>query len=84
MDNLWNIKEYRQSGPNCPIVLVNLPLHKKVALSFFRFGVCPLCITSSVGYGVYQWAKKLLTKNDSLQPQKSELTGLTLSKPDMA
>jgi len=84
MDNLWNIKEYEQSGPNCPIVPVNLPLHKKVALFFFRFGVCPLCITSSVSYGVYHWAKKLLTRKDSSKAQESELTGLTLSKPDMA
>ena len=28
MENLWNIKEYEQAGPNCPVIPVNLPLHK--------------------------------------------------------
>lgn len=28
---------------------------------FFRFGVCPLCITASVGYGTYRLLARLLS-----------------------
>jgi hypothetical protein len=27
-------------------------LHKRVLLTFFRFGICPVCITMSLGYAI--------------------------------
>ncbi len=50
--NIWNIAETTGDGVSCPITPVNLPWYKQVGLFFFRFGVCPLCVTSSVGYGL--------------------------------
>ena len=50
--NIWNIQEYEGDGVSCPITPVNLPWYKKVGLFFFRFGICPLCVTSSVGYSL--------------------------------
>ena len=58
--NIWNIKEYEGDGVSCPITPANLPWYKKVGLFFFRFGVCPLCVTSSVVYGTVRWARQLL------------------------
>ena len=51
-NNIWNIEEYEGDGVSCPITPVNLPWYKKVSLFFFRFGICPLCVTSSVGYSL--------------------------------
>ncbi len=34
---------------------------KNVLLFFFRFGVCPLCITASVGYGTYRLVARLFS-----------------------
>ena len=48
--NIWGIEEYRGDGQSCPITPVHLPWSKKVFLFFFRFGLCPLCVTMSVGY----------------------------------
>jgi hypothetical protein len=50
--NVWGIKEYEGDGVSCPIIPTNLPFHKKVVLFFFRFGVCPLCITMSLAYSI--------------------------------
>ena len=50
--NIWGIKEYEGDGISCPIVPVNLPFHKKLALTFFRFGVCPMCVTMSLSYKI--------------------------------
>lgn len=55
--NIWNIEEEQGDGISCPITPVNLPWHKKVVLFFFRFGVCPLCVTSSVVYSVWRWVR---------------------------
>lgn len=52
--NIWGISEYEGDGVSCPIVPVNLPWYKKVGLTFFRFGVCPMCITLSLTYKVAQ------------------------------
>ena len=52
--NIWNIKEHEGDGVSCPITPVNLPWYKKVGLFFFRFGICPLCVTSSVVYSIVQ------------------------------
>ena len=59
MNNIWNIQEYEGDGESCPITPVDLPLYKKVGLFFFRFGICPLCITSSVGYSLLQGIRNL-------------------------
>jgi hypothetical protein len=57
--NVWGIKEFEGDGKNCPIVPRNLPLYKRFVLFFFRFGVCPICVMSSVGYSL----RKLITKS---------------------
>lgn len=48
--NIWGINEFEGDGENCPIVRANLPWYKKAALTFFRFGVCPICVTMSLTY----------------------------------
>ena len=62
--NIWGIKEYQGDGISCPIIPANLPWYKKLALTFFRFGVCPMCITMSLTYKVAQVLrlKKLMAK----------------------
>jgi hypothetical protein len=62
--NVWGIKEYEGDGISCPIIPTNLPWYKKVTLTFFRFGVCPICITMSLTYKVAQvlGLKRLITK----------------------
>jgi hypothetical protein len=46
--NVWGIREYEGDGVSCPIVPANLPWQKKLVLTFFRFGICPMCVTSSL------------------------------------
>jgi hypothetical protein len=48
--NIWGIEEHRGDGRSCPITPVHLPWPKRIFLFFFRFGLCPLCVTMSVGY----------------------------------
>jgi peroxiredoxin len=60
--NIWGIKEFEGDGQSCPIVPVNLPIHKKIVLFFFRFGVCPMCITLSLGYNVVSAFRQLGAK----------------------
>ncbi|WP_155297216.1 hypothetical protein [Spirosoma aerolatum] len=52
--NIWNIQEYEGDGISCPITPIRLPWYKKMGLVFFRFGVCPICVTSSIGYSLYR------------------------------
>jgi hypothetical protein len=59
-NNVWGIQEYDGNGESCPIIPKNLPLHKKLVLLFFRFGVCPLCVTMSVGYSIQKRLRKLV------------------------
>lgn len=58
--NVWNIQEYEGDGVSCPITPVNLPLYKKIVLFFFRFGVCPMCVTMSLGYNVMKGLRNLI------------------------
>lgn len=58
--NVWGIKEFEGDGNSCPIIPARLPLYKKVGLAFFRFGVCPACITMSLGYSITKFFKKLV------------------------
>jgi hypothetical protein len=58
--NIWGIKEYDGEGVSCPITPANLPFYKKITLFFFRFGVCPLCITMSLGYSLMKFVKKFV------------------------
>lgn len=50
--NIWGVKEYEGDGANCPIIPAHLPWYKKVFLTFFRFGLCPVCITMSLIYSI--------------------------------
>jgi hypothetical protein len=56
--NIWGIKEHESKGAGCPLVPANLPWHKKVVLTFFRFGVCPLCVIMSVSYSIGKFFRK--------------------------
>ncbi|WP_207513488.1 hypothetical protein [Longitalea luteola] len=56
--SILNINEYEGDGVSCPIVPANLPWYKKVALTFFRFGICPMCITMSVSFSIGKFFKK--------------------------
>lgn len=58
--NVWGIKEFEGDGITYPIIRVNLPFHKKVLLFFFRFGICPMCITTSLGYHILKPIKRVL------------------------
>lgn len=57
--NIWGIKEYEGDGMSCPIVPKNLPFYKKFVLFFFRFGVCPACVTMSLGYNARNALRKI-------------------------
>ncbi len=50
--NIWGIKEYEGDGAGCPIIPAHLPWYKRVFLTFFRFGLCPACITMSLVYSL--------------------------------
>ncbi len=57
--NVWGIKEFEGDGLSCPITPANLPFHKKVVLFFFRFGICPACVTMSLGYNLMKLVKRV-------------------------
>lgn len=57
--NVWGIREFDGDGVSCPIVPANLPWPKKIILTFFRFGVCPMCVTLSVTYTIGRFFRKL-------------------------
>jgi hypothetical protein len=57
--NVWGIKEYTGDGTSCPIIPASLPWHKKFILLFFRFGVCPLCVTMSLSYSIGKFLRKI-------------------------
>jgi hypothetical protein len=62
--NIWGIQEFDENGISCPIIPANQPWYKKVTLTFFRFGVCPLCVTMSLAYSIGKFFRKLLGKNE--------------------
>lgn len=51
-NNIWGIAEYEGDGRSCPITPRHLPLHTRVLLFFFRYGLCPVCVTMSLVYSV--------------------------------
>lgn len=59
VENIWGINEYVGDGKTCPIVPAQLPWYKKLLLTFFRFGICPMCITLSLIYSVFKTFRKL-------------------------
>ncbi|NLR58209.1 hypothetical protein HGH93_08875 [Chitinophaga polysaccharea] len=59
--NIWRIKEFEGDGKSCPIIPAQLPWYKKLALTFFRFGVCPLCVAMSVGYSIRKLFRQMTT-----------------------
>jgi hypothetical protein len=58
--NVWGINEFEGDGISCPIIPANLPFYKKMVLFFFRFGICPMCITMSLGYSILKPFKALM------------------------
>lgn len=50
--NIWRVKEFEGDGISCPIISINLPLYKRILLLFFRFGLCPMCMTTSIIYAI--------------------------------
>jgi hypothetical protein len=62
--NIWGIKEFEGDGVSCPIIPANLPWYKKLALTFFRFGVCPACVTMSLAYSFGKFLKKISEKKE--------------------
>ena len=60
--NIWGIKEYVGDGISCPITPANLPIHKIIVLFFFRFGICPVCVTMSLGYNILKPFKRMAAK----------------------
>lgn len=56
--NIWGIKEFEGNGMSCPVIPARLPFYKKLVLFFFRFGICPLCITMSLVYTIRKLLKK--------------------------
>jgi hypothetical protein len=60
--NIWGIKEFEGDGISCPVSPANLPWHKKIILTFFRFGVCPACATMSLTYSIGIFFRKLIGK----------------------
>lgn len=68
--NVWNIKEYEGDGKRCPVILVDLPWHKKLFLTFFRFGLCPSCIVMSLGYKIGRVFKKITGRIKTAHSQR--------------
>ncbi len=60
--NIWGIQEFEGDGFSCPIIPAHLPWYKKVFLTFFRFGVCPLCVTMSLAFSVKKMIRNLFDK----------------------
>lgn len=57
--NIWGIREYEGDGKTCPLIPAHLPWYKKMTLTFFRFGVCPLCITMSISYSIGKFFRRM-------------------------
>ena len=57
--NIWGIKENTGDGISCPVIPAQVAWYKKIFLFFFRFGICPLCVTMSVAYAVARLTKRL-------------------------
>jgi hypothetical protein len=57
--NVWGIKEFEGDGASCPVVPARLPFYKKFVLFFFRFGICPACVTMSLGYNLATFWKRI-------------------------
>jgi hypothetical protein len=69
--NIWGIKEFEGDGISCPTTPANLPFHKKIVLFFFRFGVCPMCITMSLGYTIRKPFKRMIMSFKKQQETKT-------------
>lgn len=61
--NIWGIREATGDGISCPVIPANIPWYKKVVLTFFRFGVCPLCITMSLTYSLTTFFRKIMMRH---------------------
>ncbi len=56
--NIWGIDEGVTAGKSCPLGTRKLPFYKRIFLFFFRFGICPVCMTMSIGYAVWRSISK--------------------------
>jgi hypothetical protein len=61
--NIRGTRKFEGDGKSCPVIPAHLPWYKKVALIFFRFGVCPLCITMSVSYSIGGLFRRMRKEN---------------------
>lgn len=59
--NIWGIREVEGDGISCPVIPANIPWYKKAVLLFFRFGVCPLCVTMSITYSITTFFRRIVT-----------------------
>jgi hypothetical protein len=45
-------------GAACPVAFAEEPkragIAKQIAMFFFRFGVCPMCMTASISFSLYE------------------------------
>jgi hypothetical protein len=60
--NIWGIEEYEKGNFSCPIIPKNLSFGQKIVLFFFRFGICPMCITMSLTFAIGKAFKRLFQK----------------------
>jgi hypothetical protein len=68
MENKWNT-----TASSCPMPPSKKLIKdrgtvfylKELGLFFFRFGICPLCITASISYGLYRIFKSIGPKVSS-------------------
>jgi len=58
--NVWGIQEFEGDGVSCPIIPASLPWYKQIVLLFFRFGVCPMCVTMSLTYNITKFFKGMI------------------------
>jgi hypothetical protein len=61
--NIWGIEEYEKGEFACPIIPKNLSFGQKLVLFFFRFGICPMCITMSLSYAIGKVFKGFFRKS---------------------
>jgi|GEM_PF-1146258 len=65
--NIWGIRENTGGGISCPVVPAQVAWYKKIFLLFFRFGICPLCVTMSITYAVVRLTKRLAGRSVARQ-----------------
>jgi hypothetical protein len=62
--NVWGIKEFEGDGVSCPIIPGHLSWYQKTILTFFRFGICPMCIILSLTYHARKHMKNFTIRKE--------------------